>query len=253
MGTGRPYRSSCARGRSRCCTPILTLLRSGELASYRIGVLREEESRGGSRYLHDDLPVGARIQVSAPRNHFELVPAERYIFIAGGIGITPLLPMVREARRNGAAWQLHYSGRSRSSMAFLDELAWDEVSLVPGMSGAAWTLLRSWPNRTQIPTSTAAVPNRCLTPLSRQPATGQQGAYMWSGSPITRFSPRPMTIRSRWSSPRWERPSPSNRESLFWTRLAQLRPRSSHRAREAHAAPARHSCWTVRWIIEMLS
>jgi ferredoxin-NADP reductase len=90
----------------------------------RIAVLREENSRGGSAYIHDVLAEGDELEVSAPRNHFQLVPAERYIFIAGGIGITPILPMLRAPmlRAAKAPWQLHYGGRSRAAMAFLGEL-----------------------------------------------------------------------------------------------------------------------------------
>ncbi|MEU9916195.1 ferredoxin reductase [Streptomyces sp. NPDC051001] len=56
------------------------------------------------------------------RNHFPLTPSERYLFIAGGVGITPLLPMVHQAELLGAEWQLLYGGRTRASMAFYKEL-----------------------------------------------------------------------------------------------------------------------------------
>jgi ferredoxin-NADP reductase len=77
--------------------------------------------------------VGARLPVRGPRNHFPLVAAERYVFVAGGIGITPLLPMVAEAEQSGADWELFYGGRRRGSMAFLDELSayGDRVVLRP--------------------------------------------------------------------------------------------------------------------------
>ncbi|WP_432056266.1 cytochrome P450 [Streptomyces sp. bgisy022] len=91
--------------------------------SYRIGVLREPDGRGGSAAVHDALTVGARVTVSWPRNNFRLLPSSRYLFIAGGIGITPILPMIREAERAGANWHLVYGGRTRASMAFRDELA----------------------------------------------------------------------------------------------------------------------------------
>jgi ferredoxin-NADP reductase len=91
--------------------------------SYRIAVLRDANGRGGSQALHCDLRVGDLLRVGAPRNHFQLVPAARYLFIAGGIGITPLLPMIAEAEAAGADWQLVYGGRSIESMAFIDQLA----------------------------------------------------------------------------------------------------------------------------------
>jgi ferredoxin-NADP reductase len=91
--------------------------------TYRIGVLLEQAGRGGSSYVHEQLQPGHLVGVGGPRNNFPLVPAERYLFVAGGIGITPLLPMVHQADLLGADWRLLYGGRRRSSMAFLDELA----------------------------------------------------------------------------------------------------------------------------------
>lgn len=91
--------------------------------SYRIAVLHEAEGRGGSAYIHQALTAGTMVSVGGPRNNFRLVPSEKYIFIAGGIGITPMLPMVEQAELMGADWKLLYLGRSRATMAFLDELA----------------------------------------------------------------------------------------------------------------------------------
>jgi ferredoxin-NADP reductase len=99
--------------------------------SYRIGVLREADGRGGSRFIHDELRVGELIEVAGPRNHFEFDPPARVRFVAGGIGITPLIPMMREAERRGLDWELTYGGRSRASMAFLDELGSPRVRLQP--------------------------------------------------------------------------------------------------------------------------
>ncbi|CAN7382925.1 PDR/VanB family oxidoreductase [Microbacterium foliorum] len=90
---------------------------------YRIGVLREPAGRGGSQYIHDILTPDMAVGLGGPRNNFALVPSDRYLFIAGGIGITPLLPMLRQAEQMGAEWSLLYLGRSRSTMAFLDELS----------------------------------------------------------------------------------------------------------------------------------
>ncbi|HTJ69744.1 MAG TPA: PDR/VanB family oxidoreductase [Actinospica sp.] len=91
--------------------------------AWRIAVLREPAGRGGSAYVHDSLAVDSTVPISAPRNNFQLQPAPRYLFIAGGIGITPLLPMIAEAEAAGADWTLLYGGRTRASMAFTDELA----------------------------------------------------------------------------------------------------------------------------------
>ena len=100
---------------------------------YRLGILREPASRGGSEYIHDRLQVGDIVRVRGPRNNFPLAHAPRYLFIAGGIGITPILTMIAQAERVGADWRLVYGGRRRESMAFLDELAryGDRVSVRP--------------------------------------------------------------------------------------------------------------------------
>ena len=86
------------------------------------GVLREPASRGGSQYVFDKLHDGDIVEVGEPRNHFALEPALRYVFVAGGIGITPILPMIAAAEAAGAEWSLLYGGRTRSSIAFTDEL-----------------------------------------------------------------------------------------------------------------------------------
>ncbi|WP_035840155.1 PDR/VanB family oxidoreductase [Kitasatospora azatica] len=90
---------------------------------WRIAVLRGPEGRGGSAFVHERLRVGETVRVRGPRNNFPLRPAGRYLFIAGGIGITPVLPMLRAVAAAGADWSLLYGGRTRGSMAFLDELA----------------------------------------------------------------------------------------------------------------------------------
>ncbi|WP_460071144.1 PDR/VanB family oxidoreductase [Streptomyces sp. YKOK-I1] len=102
-------------------------------SAWRIGVLREPDGRGGSAYVHEQLGQGAKVRVRGPRNHFALRPAPRYRFIAGGIGITPVLPMVAAAEAAGAEWTLLYGGRSRASMAFTGELAryGDRVTVAP--------------------------------------------------------------------------------------------------------------------------
>ena len=89
---------------------------------WRIAVLREAAGRGGSQRVHDLVRAGQTLPVRGPRNHFPLVEADRYVFVAGGIGITPILPMVRLAAAQGRPWTALYGGRSRDSMAFADEL-----------------------------------------------------------------------------------------------------------------------------------
>src|ERR1700737_278137 len=89
---------------------------------WTIMVLREEPGRGGSRPIHDRVEVGHRLVVRGPRNNFELGIAPRYRFLAGGIGITPLLPMLADAERSCADWPLTYCGPPRSSMGLVDDL-----------------------------------------------------------------------------------------------------------------------------------
>jgi ferredoxin-NADP reductase len=100
---------------------------------YRLGVLREQAGRGGSAYVHDTLRPGQTVEFAGPRNHFRLEPAAAYVFVAGGIGITPILPMLAAATAAGAEWTLLYGGRAAASMAFTEELApyGDRVTLWP--------------------------------------------------------------------------------------------------------------------------
>ncbi|WP_328829715.1 PDR/VanB family oxidoreductase [Nocardioides acrostichi] len=98
--------------------------------SYTIAVLREPQSRGGSAWVHQKLTTGGRVRLREVRNLFPLAPAEHYVFVAGGIGITPILPMLAAATAAGSSWELHYGGRSRRSMAFLDDLVAEGDSVV---------------------------------------------------------------------------------------------------------------------------
>lgn len=90
---------------------------------YEVAVLRDPNSRGGSQYIHDEVKKGAAIVASTPRNNFPLKPSAEYLFVAGGIGITPLLPMMSAAEERGVPHRLVYAGRSRSNMAFYEPLS----------------------------------------------------------------------------------------------------------------------------------
>lgn len=101
---------------------------------YRIAVLREEAGRGGSKEIHAIAEAGLRIRSRGPRNHFHLVDAPKYLFFAGGIGITPILPMILHAESTGRPWRLVYGGRARKTMSFLSEIERCEtgnVTLLP--------------------------------------------------------------------------------------------------------------------------
>jgi ferredoxin-NADP reductase len=89
--------------------------------SWRVAVQLEREGRGSSKQTHS-LRVGDELDAFGPINNFPLAPAARYELIAGGIGITPILAMVRQLDRDGADWRLLYGGRSKESMAFVTEL-----------------------------------------------------------------------------------------------------------------------------------
>src|SRR6516165_1582627 len=108
--------ASLVRQYSLCGSPADT-------HTWHIAVLRDPQSRGGSDFVHDKLQVGSAVRVRGPRNHFPLVSAPRYQFIAGGIGITPILPMIESAEAAGAQWHLAYGGRTRESMAVVERLS----------------------------------------------------------------------------------------------------------------------------------
>lgn len=116
----------------------------GDRRTYRIAVLREELSRGGSMYIHEHLRPGSPVRVRPPRNLFALRPADRHLLLAAGIGITPLLPMAARLHRDAEAgsgswsgsWELHYSvsGDPVPFAAELDELG-DAVTVHSSAGG----------------------------------------------------------------------------------------------------------------------
>jgi ferredoxin-NADP reductase len=106
----------------------------GDRSTLQVAVLCEPGGRGGSRFVHEQLTPGHAVRVRGPRNNFELVTSARYLFIAGGIGITPIRPMLAAVEAAGADWRLVYGGRTRASMAFAAELReqyGDRITLCP--------------------------------------------------------------------------------------------------------------------------
>ncbi|WP_349295103.1 PDR/VanB family oxidoreductase (plasmid) [Thioclava sp. 'Guangxiensis'] len=91
-------------------------------SAYRLGILRDPASRGGSVALHDTLKTGASVHVEGPRNHFPLAEASFSVLFGGGIGITPMLAMAWELSAKGADFILHYATRSQDRTAFLDQI-----------------------------------------------------------------------------------------------------------------------------------
>ena len=181
--------------------------------TYRVAVLREHDGRGGSAYVHDRLVVGDVIGIGGPRNNFRLTPAPHYLFVAGGIGITPILAMVRAAEQMGSSWELLYGGRSRSSMAYLDELEeyGDRVQTVPqdelGLLDLAQR--RRVVARTGL-ACTAAGRRRCSPPSRRPAPSCRLAPFVSSGSSLRHHRHRCEALRSRSSWHRRERSSRSD-------------------------------------------
>lgn len=116
---------------------------------YVIAVAREDGGRGGSVSLVDETRTGDELEVSAPSNSFELHPSDRYLLIAGGIGITPIRAMFRHLSRRGADVRLLYLTRSPEHTAFLDEFTVDDDAVVLHHSGAGAGRLDLWPYLTE--------------------------------------------------------------------------------------------------------
>lgn len=118
--------------------------------AYTVAILREDEGRGGSKFIHDTVKPGMEIKMRGPHNLFRLdEDAERYLLVAGGIGITPILAMADRLKALGKSYEIHYAGRSRETMAYLDRAARDHGAVLsvyakedgqrmdlPGMVGA---------------------------------------------------------------------------------------------------------------------
>ncbi|MDR2722543.1 MAG: ferredoxin reductase, partial [Cellulomonadaceae bacterium] len=99
-----------------------SLIQTDDPSTWTIAVLVEPEGRGGSKLIGETVHVGSVVEVGGPRNHFPFVTGDRYLFIAGGIGVTPLIGMCRNAQADGADWRLVYAGRNRLKMAYVDQL-----------------------------------------------------------------------------------------------------------------------------------
>ncbi|MFE0521989.1 PDR/VanB family oxidoreductase [Streptomyces sp. NPDC058954] len=106
-----------------------------DTSSYTVATRLVADGRGGSREVHEQLAEGMELEVRGPRNRFPLVEAPSYVFVAGGIGITPILPMLR-ALPEGTEWRLLYCGRSRESMPYVEDvekLGADRVTVATGV------------------------------------------------------------------------------------------------------------------------
>lgn len=160
-----------------------------DASTWRVGVLREPVSRGGSVYVHDHVQDGDRILVRGPRNNFPLVEAPSYLFIAGGIGVTPMLPMLRAVHASGAPWRFLYGGRTREGMAFVDEV------LSHGQSAVLWPedTHGFLPLRAEIDAAGPAAAVYCCGPEPLIAAVEQTCVTLARPGPfVERFAPKPV-------------------------------------------------------------
>jgi cytochrome P450/ferredoxin-NADP reductase len=135
-----------------------------------IAVLLEADGRGGSRWLHERLRPGDTLRVRGPRCHFRLdEAAPAHLLIAGGIGITPILAMADRLAALGRPFALHYCGRARARMAFLDRIARDHApraTLYPGDAGRRLDLARLIADAPEGAQICACGPDRLLDALA---------------------------------------------------------------------------------------
>lgn len=104
---------------------------SADPSSWEIAVAREDAGRGGSRWIHDNIGAGTQVRIRGPRQNFHVdAAADRRILVAGGIGITPILALADDAKARGIDYEIHYSGPTRSALAYLDRLERDHAGHV---------------------------------------------------------------------------------------------------------------------------
>ncbi len=160
---------------------------------WEIAVLREQASAGGSEHLHDAVDAGTTLLVRGPRNHFELRPAEHYVFIAGGVGITPLLPMLAQADRRGLSWTLHFAGRSMRTMPYAAELSTrysDRVELYPSDEGRRLSVDAVTKGAPATAGIYACGPERLLAAVDAASRQRPPGSVQ-----VERFAPKPIETR----------------------------------------------------------
>ena len=159
----------------------------------RVAVLREATGRGGSVAVHDEVRAGDRLRIRGPRNHFRLRPATSLLFVAGGIGITPLLPMIEEAQHRGTDWRLVYLARSRERMAYVDDLVarhGDRIEVWPSQERGRYDLAGVWAG---LPGDAVYVyacgPEELLTGLEESARAADRESQLV----VERFAARPAT------------------------------------------------------------
>lgn len=160
---------------------------------YRIAVLREEFSRGGSHYIHSFLRVGSRVWVRPPRNLFTLSDAPAYHLLAAGIGITPILAMARHLAAEDADWRMTYLVRRREDVAFADDLAalGDRVTIHVGTEAGRLDLAELYAGLSSGTAVYACGPQRFVDALDDLAGALPGGVSLH----VERFEPKPREFR----------------------------------------------------------
>jgi ferredoxin-NADP reductase len=213
---------------------------------YRIAVRRippapDGPGGGGSAEAHDTLRPGARVAVSTPRNAFPFAAEPAVLFLAGGIGITPLLPMAREAARRGLDWRLTHCGRDAASLPFGAELRaldpdGERVEIRPddehGLPGPAALLARATPGAAVYACGPAPMLDGVRAALDASPAAGLH---------VERFAPAPVPggrpFRLRLGAGGPELPVPADRSALDV--LREARPEVPYSCRQGFCGVCR--------------
>lgn len=148
---------------------------------FQVAILREDKGRGGSCYIHDTVKQGAEIKLRGPSNLFRLdETAPHYVLVAGGIGITPIIAMADRLKAQGKSYELHYAGRAKETMAFLERIADDHggaAQIYPADTGERLdlaTLVAALPEGAQI---YACGPQRLLDALEEMTAQLPDGTF----------------------------------------------------------------------------
>lgn len=164
-----------------------------DVHGYRIAVLREEFSRGGSHYIHTFLRVGSRVWVRPPRNLFTLSDAPAFHLLAAGIGITPILAMARHLAAEGADWRMTYLVRRRDDVAFAADLAalGDRVQIHVGAESGRLDLSALYSGLAAGTAVYACGPQRFVDALDDLAGSMPDGATLH----VERFEPKPREFR----------------------------------------------------------
>jgi len=165
---------------------------AGSGATWRVAVLVDPNGRGGSALISASLLEGATVDVSGPRNHFAFEPADSYRFIAGGIGVTPLIAMCRRAEANGSDWSLAYLGHSRESMAYLDDLVAEfgtKIEVFVGAEGRRYDVAAALTDLTDSALVYCCGPERLTSAVEDTMET----AGRLTSLRLERFEPKPLS------------------------------------------------------------